>query len=93
MFVNMAFVVARPGKEEELAEVMRSFGQALQGHPGLLGTHVLAEKGGHTLVGISMWTDETAFQQGMTNVQAAPPRSLIESLRQEPPTMRQFVEI
>jgi hypothetical protein len=54
--VVMAFVNPRPGKKKEMADWMRSFRDLLGIKSGLVKTLVLAEKGGNTFVGVSMWT-------------------------------------
>ena len=92
MFVVMAFVNPNPGKEEEMANRMRSFRNVVQTKSGLVKTFVLMERDGKELVGVSMWTDEAAYHDAMANMQASesppPDRS-----RGSPPTMREFFEI
>jgi len=73
MFVAMSFVSPRPGKEKALAEIIRSFANALEGMPGLLETFVLSEEGGKSLVGVSMWRDRMAFDAAMERVHPPPP--------------------
>ena len=94
MFTNMAFASPLPGKEEDMRQVMLSFAKTLQGSPGLIGVHVMKEKNGDTLLGISLWESEEAFNDGMAKANAAPescPKA--EAIRQSPPIVRQFVEI
>jgi heme-degrading monooxygenase HmoA len=93
LFVNMAFASPRPGKEEVLAESMRSFAKALEVMPGLLQTFVLSEEGGKTLVGISMWQDKDAFEKAMESVRPPPPPEPVEQMRMVPPVVRQFETI
>ena len=93
MFVNMAFVNPYQGKERELAENMLSFAKALRDQPGLIRTFVLSESDGKTLVGVSMWSDEAAFQHGMANAKPTPPKYPTETLRKDPPIVRQFKEV
>jgi quinol monooxygenase YgiN len=73
MFVVMAFVEPRPEKEKEMADQMRSFRNMLQSQPGLVKTFVFAEQGGQTLVGVSMWTNEDAYQRAMAAMLAPSP--------------------
>jgi heme-degrading monooxygenase HmoA len=93
MLVNMGFVTPRPGKEEAMAETMRSFARALEEMPGLLATFVLAEKGGGTLVGVSMWSSRKAFEEAMEKVRTPPTPEPAEKMRVAPPTVRQFETI
>jgi len=94
MFANMAFATALPGKEEEMKEVMLNFAKALQDSPGLLRVHVMKEKDGNTLLGISLWESEEAFNEGMARTNSAPSSgSKVEAIRQSPPIVRKFVEI
>jgi heme-degrading monooxygenase HmoA len=93
MFVVMAFVNPNPGKEEEMANRMRSFRNALQTKTGLVKTFVLMERDGKTLVGVSMWTDEAAYQGAMATMQGSAQSPPPDRLRESPPTMREFFEI
>ena len=96
MFVNVAFVEPSPGKEDDLVSVMHAFAVILKKQPGLQRAHLLKEKDGTTLVGISMWDDENSFNEAMKNIEAEqannPPPSR-EGLRPNPPVIRQFYEI
>jgi heme-degrading monooxygenase HmoA len=90
----MGFVNPLPGKEKELGDRMRAFGEFLRQQPGLIQTHVLAEKDGGTLLGISMWENEESFNQAMKNLELRHPTSgSAEGLRPNPPVVRQFFEI
>jgi heme-degrading monooxygenase HmoA len=93
VFVVMAFVNPIPGKEDEMANRMRSFRNVLQTKPGMLKTFVLTERDGKTLVGVSMWTDEAAYKSAMANMQAPAQSTPPDRLRETPPTMREFFEI
>jgi heme-degrading monooxygenase HmoA len=93
MFVVMAFVNPNPGKEEEMANRMRSFRNVLQTKSGLVKTFVLMERDGKVLVGVSMWTEEAAYQGAMASMQASAQSPPPDRLRESPPTMRQFFEI
>lgn len=93
MFVVMAFVNPIPGKEEEMANRMRSFRNILQTKSGLVKTLVLMERNGKELVGVSMWADEAAYQGAMASMQASAPSPPPDRLRDSPPTMREFFEI
>ena len=93
MFVVMAFVNPNPGKDEEMANRMRSFRNILQTRSGLVKTFVLEERDGKTLVGVSMWTDEAAYKSAMASVQAPTQSQPPDRLRESPPTMREFFEI
>jgi heme-degrading monooxygenase HmoA len=93
MFVVMAFVNPNPGKEEEMANRMRSFRNVLQTKTGLVKTFVLMEPDGKTLVGVSMWTDEAAYQGAMASMQGSAQSPPPDRLRENPPMMREFFEI
>jgi heme-degrading monooxygenase HmoA len=93
MFVVMASVNPNPGKEEEMANRMRSFRNILQTKSGLVKTFVLMERDGKALVGVSMWTDEAAYQGAMASMQASAQSPPADRLRENPPTMREFFEI
>jgi heme-degrading monooxygenase HmoA len=94
MFVNMAFVAPNLDKEKEMRDVMLQFSKTLQGSPGLVRVHVLKEKGGNTLLGISMWESEEAFNQGMAGASSTPASaSKSGALQQSPAIVRQFVEV
>jgi len=94
MFANMAFASPVPGKEEEMKQVMLDFAKTLRGSPGLLQVHVMQEKGGNTLRGISMWESEKAFDRGMDRANSAPSSATkLEAIRRSPPVIRQFVEV
>jgi len=94
MFANMAFASPIPGKEKEMMDVMHDFAKTLQGSPGLLRVHVMREKDGNTLLGISMWETEEDFSRAMAKANAAPSSgSKAETIRQSPPVVRKFVEV
>jgi len=94
MFVNTAFVIPTTGKENEIADVMNNFAKALQGSEGLIRVHVLKEKGGNALVGISMWENEENFNRAMARLAPSPAsRSKDEAIHETPTVVRQFIEI
>ena len=93
MFVVMAFVSPNSGKEEEMANRMRSFRIILQTKQGLVKTLVLKDREGKDLVGVSMWTDEAAYQAAMTSMQTSAQSPPPDRLRESPPRMREFFEI
>jgi heme-degrading monooxygenase HmoA len=71
MFVNIAFVSPKLGTEGDMIERMKQFSRSFENASGLLHVHVLVEKGGTNLLGISMWKDEESFSRAMEN--AGPP--------------------
>ena len=89
----MAFVNPSPGNEEEMASRMRSFRNILQTRTGLVKTFVLKERDGKTLVGVSMWADESAYKSAMESLQAPAQPMSPDRLRENPPQMREFFEI
>ncbi len=93
MFVVMAFVNSISGKEDEMANRMRSFRNVLQTKPGKVKTFVLTERDGKTLVGVSMWTDEAAYKSALASIQAPIQSTPPDRLRENPPTMHEFFEI
>jgi heme-degrading monooxygenase HmoA len=92
MFFNMATVKPRPGREKELVDRMRAFADSIKNQPGMIRVHVLSEVGSNQIVGISMWTDEESFNTAMSKSSKTDP-SPADSLRSDPPLVRQFVEI
>ncbi len=93
MFGVMAFVNPIPEKEDEMVNRMRSFRNVLQTRSGLVKAFVLKERGGKTLVGVSMWTEEAAYKSAMASMQSPAQRTPPDRLRESPPTMREFFEI
>lgn len=93
MFAVMAFVTPNPGMEAEIISRMQSFRTALQSQSGLVKTFMLKERDGKTLVGISMWTDEAAYDNAMAKIQTPIDSTPPERLRLNPPLMREFFEI
>jgi heme-degrading monooxygenase HmoA len=93
MFVVMAFVNPSLGKEEEMANRMRTFRNVLQTQSGLVKTFVLKERDGKSLVGVSMWTDEAAYKSAMANMQAPVQSASPDRLRESPPMLREFFEV
>jgi heme-degrading monooxygenase HmoA len=92
MFMNMATVDPRDGKEKELTDQMRAFGDALKTMPGVLNVYVLREETTGTLAGLSIWKDKASFDAAMARVNA--PRSRApEDLTKASPVVRQFTEI
>jgi heme-degrading monooxygenase HmoA len=90
----MGFANPLPGKEKELGDRMRTFAEFMRQQPGLIQTHVLTEKEGNTLLGISMWESVESFNQAMKNLELRRPTSgSAEVLRPNPPVVRQFFEI
>ena len=92
MFINFVTVEPRPGREQELADLMKAFRDPLQLMPGVVGVYVLREEATGALAGLSIWRDKTSFEAGMANV-ASLPAHAPEDLRKAPPLVRQFVEI
>ncbi len=101
MFVNMAFVSPKPEKEREMIERMQSFSKTFENAPGLLGVHILKERGdqSRTLIGISMWQDEEAFNRAMdsnrtpSSTSAQPRGASAEALIEHPTVVKQYVEV
>jgi heme-degrading monooxygenase HmoA len=93
MFVVMAFVNSNPEKEGEMANRMRSFRNVLQTKSGLVKTFVLKERDGKTLVGVSMWTDEAAYESAMASIQPPVQSTSPGRSRESPPMMHEFFEI
>jgi len=94
MFANMAFATPLPGNEEEMKEIMLNFAKTLQGSPGLLRVHVMKEKEGNALLGISMWESEEDFNAGMARANSVPSSGAkSEAIRQNPTVVRKFVEV
>jgi heme-degrading monooxygenase HmoA len=89
MFVNVAFISPKAGKEAEMIERMHRFAKSLEKSSGLLRVHVLSEIVGNALIGISMWEDEESFNRATEETALSPPPTNQESLT----VVRQFVEV
>jgi heme-degrading monooxygenase HmoA len=92
VFINFATAEPRPGKEEQLAELMKNFRDALRPMSGNVGVYVLKEKVTGNIAGLSIWKDEASFEAAMAKMTGAPSHSP-EDVRKAPPVVRQFVEI
>jgi heme-degrading monooxygenase HmoA len=92
VFINFALAKPRPGKEEQLADLMRNFRDALRIMPGNVGVYLLKEKGTRDLAGLSIWHDEASFEAAMSRMAGAPSHSP-EDVREAPPVVRQFTEV
>jgi heme-degrading monooxygenase HmoA len=93
VFVNMATLKPKAGREKDLAELMKGFRDSMRGQAGLVETYLLKERGQGRLMGISIWETEDAFEKAMENVRPPPPKHPPESLRDEPPSTQQLDEI
>lgn len=93
MFVNMARVKPRPGREGELEANMKQFRDDLRRLPACRGAFVLCEPESGYLVGLSLWVDETAFGEAMKSLSARTPTVSPAELREAPPELRTFVEL
>lgn len=91
LFLSLTLVTPRSGKEHAMADHMKNFGHSLESCPGLIQVHVMKEKGSSTLLGISMWESEDAFNSAMREVDV-PPKVPIKSIRKDIQS-RQFVDI
>ena len=83
MFVVMAFVNPNPGQEEEMANRIRSFRNVLQTKSGLVKTFVLMERDRKELVGVSMWTNEAAYQGAIASYASVSPKPASRSVERE----------
>jgi len=92
VFVNFATAEPRPGKEEQLADLMRVFRDALRVMPGNVGVYLLKEKASGNLAGLSIWEDKASFEAAMSRMASAPSHSP-KNMRTAPPVVRQFEEI
>jgi len=89
--MNIAFVNAGEDCRDELIETMRNFAKCLENSSGLIGAHLMSEKGKSTLMGISIWKDEESFNASMAKMST---RSHTQTERRwDAPVVRQFVEL
>ena len=65
VFVNMATLKPKAGRENDPAELIKGFRDPMRGQPGLVETYLLKERGQGRLVGISIWETEPAFEKAM----------------------------
>jgi heme-degrading monooxygenase HmoA len=91
MFMNVAFVNAGSGSKDELIANMRNFAKSFENAPGLIGAHIMSEKGTSTLMGISIWLDEGSFNAAMAKIPVRPQAAA--ERKWDPPVVRQFVEL
>jgi len=89
----MAFVTPLLGKNNELAARMRAFRDILKTKHGFLNGALLSERGGTTLVGMSIWIDEASYEKAMASIQGPRSQGPAEELREAPPLLRRFTEI
>ena len=92
MFINFATAKPRPGKEDQLAGLMRDFRDALRVMPSIVGVYLLKEKASGDLAGLSIWNDEASFEAAMARMASEPSHSP-EEVREAPPVVQQFLEI
>jgi len=58
MFVHMAVLTARDGREDEVLESMRAMGRPADGHAGLRQHLICRDRATGRLVGITVWDRE-----------------------------------
>jgi hypothetical protein len=68
MFVNIVFVNPLSDKKEEVIERMHTLRKKIAHGTGFLGSHVLMEKKGKSLIGISMWKDEESSKLAIARI-------------------------
>lgn len=93
MFVNMARVKPRSGREGDLEASMKQFRDDLRRLSGCLGAFVLREPESGSLVGLSLWVDERAFGEAMRTLPTRTSTDSPAELREAPPELRAFVEL
>jgi heme-degrading monooxygenase HmoA len=71
MFVHLSIHRPRPGKEDQLVDSMRRFGEAGGSIPGLREVHTLRDRESGTLVGLAIWDSPEAFDAGVKRMRAA----------------------
>lgn len=65
MYAVISVHTPKPEYRDELIDSMHRFGAALQGQPGLVGAHTLAETDGNRLIGLAMFETREAAQAAM----------------------------
>ncbi len=65
MYAVISVHTPKPGYRDKLIDSMNRFGAALQGQPGLVGAHTLAETEGNRLIGLAMFETREAAQAAM----------------------------
>lgn len=63
MFVLMSVHHPRPEHREALIDSMHRYGAAIEGKPGLVSIHTLADADSDRLVGLAIFESEAAFQE------------------------------
>lgn len=71
MFILMSVHQPRPEYRDEVIASMHRFGAALEGRPGLIGVHTLADVRSDRLVGIAMFESKNAANELLPAAQAA----------------------
>lgn len=71
MLVHLSIHRPIPGKEQDLVDSMRRFGEADGRIPGLREVHTLRDRETGALVGLAIWESEEAFRSGVARMRAA----------------------
>ncbi|MGZ8598971.1 MAG: hypothetical protein ACXWX6_02055 [Actinomycetota bacterium] len=71
MLVHLSIHRPIPGKEQQLVDSMRRFGEADGPIPGLREVHTLRDRDSGTLVGLAIWDSPEAFEAGIPRMRAA----------------------
>jgi hypothetical protein len=61
MFVNVGIHHVKPGKEQELLESMKRFGEAHRGHRGLIMVFGWKDESTGALIGTALWNTKEDF--------------------------------
>jgi heme-degrading monooxygenase HmoA len=90
LFVHLAIHHVRPGREAELTESMRRFGEPLEGAPGL-GLHwLLRDDAKGVLVGITTWDDRGSWEAVIDRARATTDGTDFGELSTAPPDVLQL---
>jgi heme-degrading monooxygenase HmoA len=70
VFVHLSVHYPRPGREQDLADSMRRFGEAAEGVRGFREAHTLKDLKSGRLVGLALWEDEQSWRDGVEAMRA-----------------------
>ena len=62
MFVNISVHRIKPGKEPQMIDSMRRFGEAAKAAGGVQRIHTLKDEKTGTLVGLAIWDSKEAYE-------------------------------
>ena len=89
----MSIHVPKPEYRDALIDSMHRFGAAMEGQPGLVGVHTLAEQDGTRLIGLAMFDSREAAIAIMPRARAAVEGDDFDLWEQQSPEGFRLVEV